>query len=148
MSGVELAGHPARQTFRSGSLASRALAVWLGIMLLAIANGGIRQAILIPRMGPDSGHIASTLILCAAIIVTAYATIRWMAPKYFRDAFRLGVMWLILTIAFEFLAGHFVFGVPWETIIADYNVMNGRVWPLVPLVTLLAPVWAWIRRGR
>lgn len=148
MSGVELATHPARQTFRNGPLAIRALAVWLGIMLLAIANGGVRQAILIPRIGPESGHVASTLILCAAIIATAYTTIRWMAPTYFRDAFRLGIMWLTLTVAFEFIVGHFVFGVPWETIIADYDVTNGRIWPLVPLVTLIAPVWAWIRRGR
>jgi hypothetical protein len=37
-------------------------------------------------------------------------------------------------------AGHFVFGDPWRQLWAEYNVFRGRLWSLVPLMTVLAPV--------
>ena len=49
--------------------------------------------------------------------------------------------------AFEFLAGHFLFGNPWSMRVADYNLAAGRVWVLVLLATLVAPSWAWRRRS-
>lgn len=49
---------------------------------------------------------------------------------------------MILTLGFEFLAGHYLFGSSWEKLLADYNVARGRIWLLIPIVTLLAPVWA------
>jgi len=36
-----------------------------------------------------------------------------------------------LTVAFEFLAGHYVFGTPWHQLVADYNIFRGRIWVLV-----------------
>jgi hypothetical protein len=32
-------------------------------------------------------------------------------------------------------------------ILADYDVMRGRIWVLVPLVTFLAPCWVGRMRG-
>jgi hypothetical protein len=46
----------------------------------------------------------------------------------------------VLTLAFEFLAGHYLFGDPWERLLAEYNVARGRFWVLVPITTLLAPI--------
>lgn len=40
------------------------------------------------------------------------------------------------------LAGHYLFRVPWHRILADYNIVNGRIWTLVPIVTLVASVAA------
>jgi hypothetical protein len=53
-----------------------------------------------------------------------------------------------MTLGFEFLAGHYLFGKPWPVLVADYNLLRGRVWLFVPLVTLLAPLWAWRLRIR
>jgi hypothetical protein len=33
----------------------------------------------------------------------------------------LGLLWLVLTVAFEFGVGHFVFGRSWESLGEDYN---------------------------
>lgn len=130
---------------RGGSLTFRAVVVWFGIMFLAIGNGGLREAVLVPRIGSSAAHVVSTLLLSALILTTAWFTIRWIGPWFIRDALVIGALWMTLTFAFEFLAGHYLFGVPWRTIIADYDIMSGRIWPLVPLTTLVAPVWAWIR---
>jgi hypothetical protein len=114
-------------------------------MLLAIGNGGVREAVLVPHLGSSAAHVASTLLLSALILAMAWFTIRWIGPRFIRDTLVIGALWMALTFAFEFLAGHYLFGVPWRTIIADYDIVSGRIWPLVPLTTLIAPVWAWIR---
>ena len=127
------------------SVTGRAIAVWLGLMVLAIANGGIREALMVPRFGPQASHVISTFLLAAAVMAAAYITLPWIAPISRRDSIRIGVLWLALTLAFEFLAGHFLFGRPWQTLFADYDLRAGRVWPLIPLVILIAPVFAFSR---
>jgi hypothetical protein len=45
-------------------------------------------------------------------------------------------------VAFEFLAGHYWFHASWSALFADYNLAQGRIWILVLVTTLLAPVVA------
>jgi len=71
--------------------------------------------------------------------LTTLALIPWLHPKDEADAWRIGLLWAGLVIAFEFLAGHFVFGAPWGQLLADYDVSSGRVWILVPFTTAVAP---------
>ena len=54
------------------------------------------------------------------------------------DAWTIGVMWLAMTLAFEFLAGHYFFRTPWATLLADYNLLAGRLWILVLVATVTA----------
>lgn len=126
-------------------MAGRAFVVWLGIAVLAIANGAFREAVLLPRLGDTAARVISTLLLSAVILIVASMTIGWISARPQLDAWRIGTLWLALTIAFEFLAGHYLFRVPWHRILADYNVLNGRIWILVLIVTLLAPVAAAFR---
>jgi hypothetical protein len=62
----------------------------------------------------------------------------------------IGAVWLALTLAFEFLAGHYLFGSSWERLLADYDLLRGRVWILVLLATLFAPAWGfgWSRASK
>jgi hypothetical protein len=55
-------------------------------------------------------------------------------------------VWVALTVAFEFLAGHYVFGNSWEGLIADYNVFRSRLWILVLLMNLFTPLWAFLQK--
>jgi len=128
----------------------RAFAVWVIILVFAIANGAAREHLLSPRLGGQTGHVVSTLVLCAAIFLVALLAIRWLGPRGRRGALLIGATWLGLTLAFEFLAGHYLFGNSWERLLADYNLLRGRVWILVLLATLFAPAWAfgWKRSGR
>jgi hypothetical protein len=117
----------------------RALVVWLGLLVLAIANAGVREALITPSMGASAGHVISTITLCAAILVLSWLTIGWIRPRSSGDAWAIGGLWFGLTVAFEFLAGHYLFGNPWSRLLEDYNVFRGRVWVLVLLTTALAP---------
>jgi hypothetical protein len=120
-------------------LMTRATVVWFAILILAIVNGAFRQAVLVPQMGAVVGHVLSTLLLSSAVVLMTWLLLGWIRPESSRNAWLIGVYWLAATVAFEFLAGHYLFAVPWETLVADYRIDQGRIWPLVLLLTLVAP---------
>ena len=126
----------------------RGAAVWLGILIGANLNGALRELVLRRALGPAAAHGASTLLLCALILAIAAVSIRWISPPDAGTAWRVGFLWLALTLAFEFLAGRYLFGNSWERILSEYDVTAGRLWVLVPIVTLVAPRWAWGRVAR
>jgi hypothetical protein len=126
----------------------RAATVWALLLVVAVANGALRELLITTRLGPHAAHVISTLILSAAIVAVAFVSIRWIAPRDGAAALRVGGLWVGLTLAFEFLAGHWFFGKPWEVLLADYNLAAGRVWILVLVATLLAPAWAFSRMQR
>ena len=120
----------------------RAFVVWCVLLTTAILNGALRVALLVPRIGETSGLVVSTVTLSAAIVVLAACTIGWMRPRTWGETWTIGLFWLGLTIAFEFLGGHFLFGRPGEVLLADYNVSQGRIWIVVLLATALGPALA------
>jgi hypothetical protein len=124
---------------------TRAFGVWCVLLAVAFANGFVRVAWLIPSAGDRTGHIVSALTLSFAIALISWLTIGWIRPETSGDALGVGAFWLGLTLAFEFLAGHYLFGNPWETVLADYNVFDGRIWILVLITTAVSPLvtsWA------
>jgi hypothetical protein len=125
----------------------RAVLVWFGLLVAAFANGTVRELALRPRVAEAVAHAISVGLLSAAILMVSWSTVTWIRPRSSSDAWRIGVMWLALTIAFEFLAGHYLFGAPWSRLGADYNVLRGRIWVVVLITTLAAPVIALRIRG-
>ena len=116
----------------------RALAVWLLLLVLAVINGLFRERVLIPAIGEVAGRIASTLLLGTLILGATSVTIRWIAPATARAAIAIGIAWLLLTLAFEFGFGR-ASGKSWDELLADYDVLRGRIWPLVLIITAAAP---------
>ena len=116
------------------------IGAWLLFMVLAIVNAGIRNEVYKPVVGDLAAHQISSVIFIAIILIVTYAILRFsnLGLSDF-EAFFMGTVWLILTIVFEFIAGHYVFGNPWEKLLADYNLLEGRIWSLVLLTILIAP---------
>lgn len=125
----------------------RALAVWFGILVLASGNGAIRSAWLIPQLGETAGRGVSTLMLAALVLLVTWLTIGWIRPATPSEALQIGVLWLALTLAFELLAGHYLFRQSWAALLEDYDVTRGRIWLLVLIVVLLGPLWIARIRG-
>jgi hypothetical protein len=121
-------------------------AIWLIILVLASLNGAVRDLLVAPRIGDTIARALSTLILCGLVLWVTWASIRWLGPQSRRQALGLGFLWIALTLTFEFAAGR-LSGKPWSVVLADYDVLRGRIWVLVPIVTFLAPVWAGRARG-
>jgi hypothetical protein len=125
-----------------GPLVVRATVIWFAILVLASLNGAVRDLVMAPRIGDTIGRAISTVVLCALIILVTWLSIRWIGPGDARQALEIGAFWLVLTLLFEFGAGHYLSHKPWAEVLADYNVLRGRIWVLVPFVTFCAPLWA------
>lgn len=125
----------------------RALALWLVLVVVAVANGALREAWLAPSLGPRGGEVASAVLLSALILVVAYLSIRWIGTRTVRGAFAVGALWLVLTVAFEFLGGRYLFGVEWDELVDDYRFWRGRAWVLVLVTVFFAPWLAARARG-
>ena len=117
----------------------RAGAVWFAIMLIAILNGAARDALLVPRLGDPVARALSCLTLAALIVLVTWVSLRWIHPVSLSDAWTIGVMWLAMTLTFEFVAGHYLFHTEWSTLLVDYNLLKGRLWILVLVAAAIAP---------
>ena len=126
---------------------TQAVVIWFAILVVAIANGAARVDLLIPWFGEELGHVLSTLSLCLLIFAVTWASIAWIGVSSRNDALRIGALWLAMTVAFEFLGGHYLFGTPWPQLLADYNIVRGRIWVLVLVTTAVAPLLAAYARG-
>ena len=126
----------------------RAVLVWLALLALAILNGAVREAWLFDALGRGPGLVASGLMLSALILLLACACARWLDAPSGSAAWRVGLGWLALTLAFEFGFGRLQ-GRPWTELLAAYSFNDGNLWPVVLLVILVAPVLARrLRAGR
>ncbi|MFW6153023.1 MAG: hypothetical protein ACOC42_01550 [Halobacteriota archaeon] len=116
------------------------LAVWVLMAAIAIVNGGFRELVLVPAIGAYPGHVLSTAMLVAAILIVAYLFFRRSTISYTRaELGAIGVAWVLLTIAFEFAVGSLEGATVAETA-GQYDVLAGRVWILVPVTLLVAPL--------
>ena len=113
---------------------------WFLFMILAIVNAGIRNGVYKPIVGDLLAHQISTVIFIVLILFVTYIIFRFITIKLTdNETLLMGFLWLVFTMAFEFLAGHYIFGNSWEKIFADYNILKGRIWSLVLVTLFFAP---------
>jgi hypothetical protein len=125
----------------------RALLVWFGLLAVAFANGAVRELVFVRWLGDTPAHAISVVILSLAIVIVSWSTIAWIQPRSLAEAWRIGLLWLALTLAFELLAGHYALGIPWTRLLADYNLLAGRIWIVILFTTVTAPAIAARARG-
>jgi hypothetical protein len=108
--------------------------------IAAIANGALRDVLLTPLLGEHPAEILSVLLLLIFIyIITALLLGRAGPVRRSADLWALGVLWMVLTIAFELVFFGVFLGVPVSELLAAYNVFAGELWLVVVVGVLLAP---------
>lgn len=115
------------------------LAAWLVMLLLSVANGALRDFTYGRHMTELAAHQVSTAIGILLLGAVMWVVIRLYPPRNARYAALIGVLWAALTVAFEFLFFHFVGGHSWAELVANYDVLRGRVWVFVVVWLLVAP---------
>ena len=128
------------------SLALKAMVIWVVILMLAMANGFLREFVLMPRLGTPASLVLSGLLLSALILGTAYLSLPWLKPGSLIQYWLVGFGWLALTLVFEFSFG-LLQGKSWPVMLEAYTFKGGNLWPLVLAVTVLAPYLAARLRG-
>ena len=126
----------------------RYLAAWVPMVFIAVANGALREAWLMPRLGELHGRQISTLLLLVFFALYIGLVFRLWPLGSSRQALAVGAAWLALTLVFEFALGRFVSGLAWRDMLAEYDLTAGRLWALVPLWVAIAPyVFYQLRRS-
>jgi hypothetical protein len=112
---------------------------WIPMVLIAVANGALRQLGYGRLLSELSAHQLSCLTgILLFLLYTRCLSLYWPIESS-RQAFTIGVIWPFLTIAFEFLFMHYGATVPWSKLLQDYNILKGSVWVLVLFAVLIAP---------
>jgi hypothetical protein len=112
---------------------------WIGLVVLAIINGVIREKGYAQFMNELSAHQLSTLIGIALLGLFIWILTGVWRIESAKQAYLIGAIWLILTIVFEFLFGHYVMSHPWSKLLHDYSIFKGRIWIFVLIWTAIAP---------
>jgi hypothetical protein len=112
---------------------------WLAMPIIGIINGTIRQYGYRQALGELRAHQVSTVSGIILFGICIWALTRWWKIQSSAQAIAIGGMWLVLTVAFEFLFGHYVMKHPWSRLLHDYNILEGRIWLLVLLWVTAAP---------
>ena len=126
----------------------RYVLAWVAMLMIAVANGALRRATFAKIMPEVRAHQLSTLIGSVLIGLFIWLVIRRWPPSSGRQALLIGIIWVLLTVSFEFFMGLVLAHRSLAEVFRDYNLLEGRVWVLFLIWLTLAP-WAFFRlRGR
>lgn len=122
---------------------------WLGVLAIAVVNGAVHRAYE-PALGVLPAEQLSNGTLVALVLPWAAVVERGHPTASTREALAMGGLWGGLTVAFEFVGGHYINGDSWGTLVAAYDLSAGHLWPVAVAGVVLSPVTArwWRLRHR
>ena len=112
---------------------------WFGLVVLGLLNATMRQVVYARYVSELAGHQISTLTLAVLVGLYAWALSGFLKLSSPTEAIGVGLLWMVLTVIFEFALGRFVVGDSWGELLNNYNVLEGRVWGLFVLWVGIAP---------
>lgn len=100
---------------------------WFILMIVAILNGMLRVLTFGRFMPEIRAHQLSTL---TGIVFIGFSIMK-IHQNYpiasGREALKIGFIWLVMTILFEFGFGHYMLKRPWKQLLYDYRIDKGRL---------------------
>ncbi len=125
---------------------ARYLIAWFVMLIVSVINGALRDFTYGRHLPELLAHQLSTLggmLLLGAVI---HFFVRRWPPASARQALSIGLFWVSLTVAFEFLFFHYAGGHSWAELLANYDLSEGRLWPLLLAWITFAP-YLFARKG-
>jgi len=113
--------------------------LWFPMVVLAIINGFIREKLYTRFLSSLGAHQLSTLSGIVIFGVYFWLTTNNWQIESANQAVLIGSMWMIITLLFEFIFGHFVIGHSWKILLSDFNIFKGRLWVVVLIWTAIGP---------
>ena len=125
----------------------RYVLAWFAMLVIAVANGALRQTTFGKVMSELHAHQLSTLIGSVLIGAFIWFVVRIWPPSSSSQALLIGFVWLLLTVAFETFMGLVLADQPLSAVLHEYNLSAGRVWVLFLIWLAVAP-WVFWRLRR
>ena len=118
----------------------RAILTWFLFIPFVFMNAAVRELVYKPFTGELLAHQVSTITGSVAFFLLAYFLLRhYMYNTPNNKLLLIGLMWVALTIVFEFGLGIFVTGASWNKMLNDYNIGQGRIWIFFLVIILITP---------
>lgn len=112
--------------------------IWFPMIIIAVINGTARDLWYSKYLGDLTSRQISTLSLLILFGVYFSILLKKYPLQSWSQAIIVGIVWLLLTLTFEFGFGR-IAGHSWQSLFQEYNILNGRIWILIPLCVLIAP---------
>ena len=125
----------------------KATGIWLLIVIAAIINGVIREKLIVPMAGIETALPLSGITLSIIIFLISLVSVPFIGAMESKTFLTIGVLWVLLTLSFEFLFGHYIVGKSWKEIMQVFNMQKGDLFIVVLFVTALSPWVAAKLRG-
>ena len=119
-------------------MVKKSILIWLSIIPLAILNGAFREVFLTPRLGESFAQPISGAILLLLIFLVSFIFIPRIGKGIPKIYWKIGILWVALTIVFEIGLG-LAMGNTLAELLKAYDVTTGNLWLLVVLLTGVVP---------
>lgn len=113
---------------------------WFVLMALAIFNGALRVSTYGKKMPEIRAHQLSCLTGMILIGIAVYFMHFFWPILSGKQALFIGFLWVLITILFEFVFGHYIMKHPWQKLFFDYRLDKGRLWLIVLLWIFFIPL--------
>jgi len=117
---------------------------WIPMLVIAVANGALRQSLIAKVMPEPRAHQLSTLIGSVFMGLFIWLLVHIWPPSSGHQALLVGLIWLGLTVTFEFFMGLVLQHRPLAQVLDQYNLFAGRLWVLLLAWITFAP-WLFLR---
>lgn len=124
----------------SFSLSLKAVMIWCIIAVFAIANGIFRENFLELYLGEPIALPVSGITLSIIIFTITFLLFKLIEKNRPLIYLYIGIQWVVMTLLFEFLFGHFVMNRSWQELFQVFHVFEGNLFLLALLVSLFSPI--------
>ena len=116
----------------------KSVLIWLAIIPLAVLNGFLREEVIVPLIGLKYALPVSGMALCLLIFLVTLTFLPRIGKGNGKTYRNIGIVWVILTVVFEFAMGLFA-GYTFGELLNAYDITTGNLWLLVVVFTGAAP---------
>ncbi len=127
-----------RRTFLK-SFFMRTSIAWMGLCLIAFANGAYREIVLVKNLGLNQLLANQVSCFTGIVFLTIFVYGFWLQLEIenLKKATIVGVTWFIATFIFEtFIMER---NLSRDQILQSYNILSGQYWGIVLLWILILP---------
>jgi hypothetical protein len=116
----------------------KSILIWLSIVPLVILNGALRETFLTPWLGENNAQPISGIILCLLIFIVSLIFIPRIGKGEQKTYWKIGILWIVLTIVFETVLG-LAMGNSFSELLRAYDITTGNLWLIIVIFIGIAP---------
>ena len=117
----------------------KTLLIWILIAVGEVLNGNIRVKYLQRKFGRNRGKQLSLLSGISIFYLISWCFLPWIGPNSIIDCFFIGLVWVCLMTLFDIYFGRYVFRLPWNKVLDDFNPLKGNLLAIGMLLLFFCP---------